>query len=103
VKALHIWMNNDILDMDVQHVTLDGTLRALNEQENIIHTTQPHVCSTTWLVKGYKIFVHMLDGEVVEITLGDNNKHTNRNIGVRHNLEKLLLANEFGKATEDNI
>jgi hypothetical protein len=97
-KELHIWLC-DYDKFTFPYVRLESTLRALHEQDEIVHTTQPHVCSTTWLVKGYRIFTHMLDGEVVEIVLGDKNKYTNRNIGIRHNLEKLLLANEFGKAT----
>jgi hypothetical protein len=74
---------------------------ALREQDEMIHTTQPHVCSTKWLVKGYRIFVHMLDGKVVEIKLGCENKNTDREIRISHNLEKLLLANVFGYATNN--
>ena len=40
----------------------------------------------------------MLDGEEVEIKLGTSNKNTDRSIKVEHNLEKLLLSNEFGQA-----
>jgi hypothetical protein len=101
-KELHIWMGENYPNRNKLWITLESTEEALNNDCDRVDSTQTHVCSTKWLVKGYKIFVHMLDGEVVEIVLGSGNKHTNKEIRIAHNLEKLLLANCFGYATRDN-
>jgi hypothetical protein len=42
----------------------------------------------------------MIDEEIVEIKLGNKNKHTDREIRMETNIHNLLLANEFGKAVE---
>ncbi|MDD4779135.1 MAG: hypothetical protein PHT02_00830 [Tissierellia bacterium] len=52
------------------------------------------------MIKGYKIFVHMLDNEVVEIKLGDMGKDFPE-IRVSKNIEKMMLCNVFGYATRD--
>jgi hypothetical protein len=98
-KELHIWMGEDYPKNDT-FLSLAFTDKALEDEHIIINTVQPHVCSTTWIVKGYRIFVHMLDGKTVEMKLGqigDNPKE----IRVAHNLERMLLANCFGLATRD--
>lgn len=97
-KELHIWMGDNIPDNLC--VTLHSTLFALNNNCKMINTTQSHVCSTTWLTKGYRMFVHMIDDEEVEIKLGHIN-NCDREIRLSHNLERLLLANCFGRAVED--
>jgi hypothetical protein len=95
-KELHIWMGENYPNKDNLCISLEHTERFLQAGWEIVHTTQPHVCNTTWLLKGYRIFVHMLDGETVEIKFGEIK---GREIRVCHNLEKMLLANCFGKAT----
>lgn len=96
-KELHIWMGENYPNKNDLFITLESTEKALNNNNQRVDTTQPHVCSTTWLVRGYKVFVHMLDGEVVEMKLGyiANNP---KEIRVAHNLEKMLLAGCFGKS-----
>ena len=101
-KELHIWMGANYPNRNDLFITLESTETALYNNCYRIDTTQPHFCSTTWLVKGWKIFVHMIDDEVVEIVLGIGNKNTSREIRISHNIEKLLLANEFGYATRSN-
>jgi hypothetical protein len=97
MKELHIWLC-DYPKFISPYVRLESTEFALDQDDEIVHTTQPHVCSTTWLVKGYRIFAHMLDGEVIEIKLGEC---CGREIRISHNLEKMLLANVFGLATRN--
>jgi transcription elongation factor GreA-like protein len=102
-KELHIWMkwNSILAKIDEKYLCLNDTLEALYLEKEIVHTTQIHICSTKWLEKGYRLFIHMLDDEIVEIVLGTSNKHTKRDIRTVHNLQRLLLSNEFGYAVED--
>lgn len=99
-KELHIWLSKiELGESDFPlYITLNETLKALYNNACRVDTTQTHVCSTTWLVKGYRMYVHMLDGETVELKLG---QCCGREIKVLYNLEKMLLANVFGLATKD--
>lgn len=98
IKEIHIWMCGGY---PIEGTDCDMYLTSLSLQnENpIVHTTQPHFCSTRRFEEGYRLFVHLIDSSVVEIKLGTN-ECTGREIKQTHNLEKLLLANEFGKAVE---
>ncbi|MNL91038.1 hypothetical protein D3C81_07650 [compost metagenome] len=101
MKELHIWLGKNCDDSNTKEtlcVTLEDTENALKSNKSKINTTQTHVCSTLWLTRGYRIFVHMLDDEVVEIKLGYI-KGYSKEIRVEHNLEKLLLSGCFGKST----
>lgn len=60
---------------------------AIHNKEEVIHTTQTSVISTTSLVKGYRIFVHFVDGEVNEMKLGHIDGCA-KEIRIAHNLEK---------------
>lgn len=101
-KELHIWMGENYPNRNKLWITLASTEEALYNDCDRVDTTQTHVCSTKWLVKGYRIFVHMLNGEVVEMKLGQIG-NDNREIRVAHNLEKMLLAGCFGEATIDKM
>ncbi len=98
MKEIHVWMYSDYPSETC--ADLYSTELMLRLGKLVVHTTQPSVCSTANLIEGYKIFVHMIDGETVEVKLGDTNIHTDREIREEHNLEKLLLSNEFGKVVE---
>ena len=96
-KELHIWLSENYpINLDLK-LTLDSTEKALLKNHRIIHTVQTSVCKTCWLEKGYKIYVHMLDNTVVEMKLGYIQGY-DKEIRNSHNLEKMLLANAFGKA-----
>jgi hypothetical protein len=100
-KEIHIWMGENYPNRNDLFITLESTELALNNNSDRIDTTQSHVCSTKWLVKGFRIFVHMIDGEVVELKLGYVDG-CDREIRIAHNLEKMLLSNCFGYATRSN-
>ena len=97
MKELHIWLRwptpEEIPAQSTIH--LDGMEKRLLAGVERVDTVQAHCCSTVWLQMGYRLFVHFSDGTDTEIKLGDN-PSTGRHIRVEHNLERLLLAGEFG-------
>ena len=95
MKELHIWLREPQIEKPITN--LQATQTAINEGVDVVHTVQPHYCSVASLDKGYRIFAHMLDGEVVEIKLGYIG-NCEKQIRREHNLEKMLLAGCFGKA-----
>lgn len=98
-KVIHIWITDDYKKQNINpYHTYNGTRLAIKEAMFIdedIHTTQLFPCSTQNLARGFRIFVHFLNGTCSEIKLGEN-QTTPRTIRMGHNLEKLLLNNEFG-------
>lgn len=93
-KELHIWMGENYSKENDMFISFDATEKALKNNCNRVDTVQPHFCGTEWILKGYRVFVHMLDDEVVEMKLGQI-KNSSKEIRKSHNLEKLLLANHF--------
>lgn len=96
VKEIHIWMGNNY-PINEFCGTLGEALTAINYKKPIIHTGQTLICTTYNMSAGYRMFVHMLDGETVEIKFGYNEK-IKTEIRLDTNLERLLLRNGFGLA-----
>lgn len=98
-REIHIWLGycypDDICitNIETQRLICCGFHR--------IDTGVIGFCNSKYLEHGFRIFVHMIDNEEVEIKFGDGNVNTNRYIHPCHNLEKLLMSNEFGLATAD--
>lgn len=97
MKELHIYLDK-LPEEDIIYTFINAEKALLNNQQ-VVHTTQIHFCSTTWLVKGYRLFVHMPDEKIIEITLGYCGD-VGREIRVGHNIEKMLLAGVFGSVGE---
>lgn len=97
MKELHIWLRWPTqCDLPPQGMLyLDGAESLLRSGAERVDTVQAHYCSTVWLQMGYRLFVHFSNGTDTEIKLGSNSS-TPRYIRVGNNLERLLLAGEFG-------
>lgn len=97
MKELHIWLRWPTPAEMPAHSTihLDEAESLLRNGAERVDTVQAHYCSTVWLQMGYRLFVHFSDGTDTEIKLGSN-PSTPRYIRVSNNLERLLLAGEFG-------
>lgn len=65
--------------------------------EDIVHTTQMALLSTTLFVDGFRIFIHERLGDVYEIKLGGDNERTDREIRPGHDLFRLWSAGEFNE------
>jgi len=88
---------------------LDGTVNSyvltkdiINVGFKYIHTTQIVLCTTDLFRKGYRIFIHPVQGNVFEIKLGDNSPYTDKEIRMGHNLYKMLIAGTFD-TTETSV
>lgn len=73
------------------------TKDAIENDEEIIHTLQMCCLNTSLFKLGYRIFIHDNNNEYYEIKLGSDNKRTNREIRMEHNLFKLWINGEFDK------
>lgn len=98
-KEMHIWLYEPAKGEEIFTNYMD-TFLALKRDEDVIHTTITHFCNFRY---GYRIFVHYPQNQSFEITLGTCNG-TMRKIREGHNLEKMILTDEFfswEKAFED--
>lgn len=100
-KELHVHLSPFTLPQYF-YTNLYDTENALKNGEEIIHTSQTHVLSTTCLLNGYRIFAYMLNKEVVELKLGYIDKCC-KEIRPTHNLEKMVLSGCFGKAIMNDV
>ena len=69
-----------------------------NESQNIvstIHTTQMCMLSSTWLHKGYRMFVHQDNGIVYEITLKSKGGTGDRSVRDAQNVYAMWASNVF--------
>ena len=97
MKELHIWLRLPAPDdLPTQLLYLSGEDRLLGACQERVDTVHARFCSTRWLAEGYQLFIHLADGTDTEIRLGSKNGATGRCIRLEHNLERLLLAGEFG-------
>ena len=62
---------------------------------SIIHTTQMCMLSTTWLIKGHRMFVHQDNGVVYEITLKSNGGTGDRAVRDAQNVYGMWASNVF--------
>ena len=95
-KEIHFYYNIDDIPIDSAcHIDWKGTLKALENDFLIIHTTAMGILtySSRLFDAGYRIFIWDDHGEF-EITLG-NCARTNREIRKEHNIFKMWENGEF--------
>lgn len=72
-----------------------------NEWDNFnmpeIHTIQMCMLSTTWILKGYRMFVHQGNGVVYEIVLRDKNNQGDNAVRIAQNVYAMWASNVFRK------
>lgn len=72
-----------------------------NEWENFnmpeIHTIQMCMLSTTWILKGYRMFVHQDNGIVYEIVLRNKNNQGDNAVRASQNVYSMWASNVFRK------
>lgn len=71
------------------------TERAIEKKEPIIVTVQMGLMSTRLIEKGYRIFVHLEDGQQYEISMSENNTCTDKEIRPAHNIFRMWEAGAF--------
>lgn len=93
-KELHIYMYDP---KDIKYLpSYNSVLRAIKNNKQIIHTTQTHFCSNRAIYDyDYVIYIHTEGSRVIRIDKSGSDA-TNRQLKQGHNLEKMLLAGEFG-------
>lgn len=100
MREIHIYLGDKIPYL--VSPTLKSTYDVIKDPSiKVVNTTQPHFCSTRYLIDGFRLFVHMIDEEIVEMKLGYI-EGCSKEIRVEHNLEKMLMANKFGLARPVN-
>ena len=85
--------NNQYPDGTVHTYKLTELL--IEVESELIVTTQILLCTTDLFRKGYRIFIHPVEGNPFEIKLGDNSPYTNKEIRMGHNLYKMLISGTF--------
>lgn len=73
----------------------ESTSVALKNEVPEIHTTQMCMLSTTWLLRGYRIFVHQGDGVVYEIVLQTNKKNQVKSVRPGQNIYAMWASDVF--------
>ena len=72
-----------------------------NEWDNFnmldIHTIQMCMLSNTWILKGYRMFVHQDNGVVYEIVLRNKNNQGDNAVRISQNTYAMWANNVFRK------
>ena len=95
MKEIHFYKDSNYEDnIDICY-THNGTIKALENQDEMIHTTAISVLSSfSWLLEeDYKIYLHE-NGKVFEIKEGQV-EATDKEIRKGHNIMKMWIAGAF--------
>lgn len=95
MKEIHFYKDPDYKDNIDMYYTHNGTIAALEDCDEMIHTTAISVLSSfSWLLdNGYKIYLHENSKEF-EIKEG-NVEATDKEIRKGHNIMRMWIAGVF--------
>lgn len=68
---------------------------ALENKVSEIHTTQMCELSTSWILDGYRLFVHQGNGIVYEITLQTKDNRGSKTVRISQNVYAMWASNVF--------
>lgn len=88
-KEMHVWLTSPLKGVNC-FTDWATTQKAVDDDIDIIHTTQTHFVSWKY---GRRIFIHIGD-DIHEIKMGDC-EGTERELREGHNIEKMLFVGEF--------
>ena len=98
MKEIHFYLDINYMHIKDCYYAYDETEDAINNKEDIIHTTSIANISFDLLDLGYRIFVHR-NGRVLECKLGSMDG-TEKEIRKAHNILKLIMGHVFDRYFE---
>jgi YD repeat-containing protein len=97
-REIHFYESMNVLPEDkcVIH-DWESINEILRERKQVgeVHTTQMCMLSTTWILSGYRVFVHQGNGIVYEITLRDKDHQGDRAIRIAQNMYAMWAGGVF--------
>lgn len=97
-KEIHFYEDEASLKYaSIYYFTAEGTRKAINAGDDIIHTTQMALLSFSLVDKGYDIWLHKNDKSV---RIKEHMPEIEKDIRKVHNLFRLWIAGTFNKAFE---
>ena len=97
-KEIHFYESISVIPTDKNVVHDWESINEIwSDRERVgdVHTTQMCMLSTSWILSGYRIFVHQGNGVVYEITLKDKDHNGDRAIRVSQNMYAMWASNVF--------
>ena len=97
-ESLKVVPNNCDIILDWQHIhdiweSMHNECDNWNMQD--IHTIQMCMLSNTWILKGYRMFVHQDNGIIYEIVLRDKNNHGDNAVRIAQNVYAMWASKVF--------
>lgn len=97
-ESLKVVPNNCNIILDWKHIN-DIWHTMNNERETFsmpeIHTIQMCMLSNTWILMGYRMFVHQDNGITYEIVLRDKNNRGDNAVRIAQNVYAMWASNVF--------
>ena len=97
-ESLKVVPNNCDIILDWKHIhdiweSMHNECDNWNMQD--IHTIQMCMLSNTWILKGYRMFIHQDNGIVYEITIKSKENNDSRAVRIAQNVYAMWASNVF--------